>query len=160
MSNQLERAELIDFQRTLRSSGLADRTIFNRFEMLTTFLRGIGVSGLVARKDWPRYTEKIVAAYTETDLKSLLDACDWEEALLWRFFLCTGMREQEVAYCSWPDVDLDSCIAYVKTKARDGFRPKDYQERAVPLPKALADDLRHWRSLNLKARMDISKRQW
>jgi integrase/recombinase XerD len=34
----------------------------------------------------------------------LFAKCDAEERLRFEFFLMSGMREQEVMHCSWPDI--------------------------------------------------------
>jgi integrase/recombinase XerD len=36
----------------------------------------------------------------------LFAKCDAEERLRFEFFLMSGMREQEVMHCSWPDIKL------------------------------------------------------
>ena len=44
-------------------------------------LRAYGITGLLARRDWPRYTEKIMDAYDEQELKQLFAAADNEDRL-------------------------------------------------------------------------------
>ena len=74
--------------------------MFNRIESLCGFLRAYDITGLLARRDWPRYTEKIVDAYDEQELKQLFAAADDDDRLAFQFFLGSGAREQEVMFAS------------------------------------------------------------
>jgi len=79
-----------------------------------------------------KYVEQKVRAYRPDELKTLLAAADPEEWILFQFFLCTGVREQEVMYAEWPDIDFVDALFTVK--AKEHWTPKDYEEREIPLP--------------------------
>jgi integrase/recombinase XerD len=63
----------------------------------------------------------------------LLCASTPEEWLILSFFLTTGCREQEVTYATWPDVDFKRKVFTVRDHPEYGFKPKDYEERPIPL---------------------------
>jgi integrase/recombinase XerD len=44
------------------------------------------------------------------------------------------MREQELCYLDWPDVDLKKETVRVTGQGKEGFSPKDYEERVIPIP--------------------------
>jgi integrase/recombinase XerD len=52
------------------------------------------------------------------------------------------MREQEVIYCSWEDVNLARRTVTVRFKPQYGFSPKNYKEREVPIPAKLVKSLK------------------
>ena len=76
--------------------------------------------------------EQKVRAYRPDELKALFAVADPEEWILFQFFLCTGAREQEVMYAEWGDLDFVDGLFTVKAKAN--WKPKDYEEREIPLP--------------------------
>jgi integrase len=107
-----------------------------------TFLKQQGIRGLVGKDDWPRYVEEMPEVYEKEELEKLFKACDAEEALWYRFFLMTGMREQEVMYCSWADANLKGGTVIVRYKPEYGFSPKNYREREIPIPGQLVKQLK------------------
>ena len=44
----------------------------------------------------------------------------------------TGLRDKELCFLTWDDLDLKNATGLVSSK--DGFSPKDYEERVIPLP--------------------------
>jgi integrase/recombinase XerD len=133
---------VMEFIKHLASRGLTNRTICNRLGALHRFLKSEGVKGL-NRKEWPRYTEKQVRAYDLEDIKTLLAYSDEEENLAWRLFLGSGGREQEIQYAEWRDVNFRTCEFSVREKPGI-FKPKDCEERTIPIPADLVEDLKVW----------------
>ena len=56
--------------------------------------------------------------YEKEELDKLFAACDAEERLWYEFFLMTGMREQEVMYTYWTDVNFAASHRPRKPQAR------------------------------------------
>jgi integrase/recombinase XerD len=129
--------DLVDFVVFLRATGVGDRTISNRLGEVTTFLKWSGVEKVKLNH---RYTEKIVRSYRPDELKSLFAVATPEEHLLFSFFLCTGVREQEAMYAEWDAVDFKDSIFYVRQTAQ--FTPKDHEEREIPIPTYLVEALK------------------
>ena len=50
----------------------------------------------------------------------------------------TGMREQEVMYTYWSEVNLAHATVRVSHKPERGWSPKAYKEREIPIPAKLA----------------------
>jgi len=65
--------------------------------------------------------------------------------LHYEFFLMTGMRDQEVMYCHWSDVNLNAGTVRVSYKPDRGWTPKAYKEREIPIPAKLVKNLRAWK---------------
>ena len=58
----------------------------------------------------------------------------------------TGMREQEVMYTYWSDVNFAASTVRVTHKPDRGRTPKAYKERGVPIPTNLAASLKAWKA--------------
>lgn len=133
----VSRKILLDHMSFLKSEGLADRTIYNHTMRIGTLLKANGIVGLLAAADKPKYDEKEVEAYEPGQLTTLFAAASSEEKELFQFFLNTGLREQEVMYTSWKNIDFQGKVVKVRSKPEMGFRIKDKEERSVPVPDTL-----------------------
>jgi integrase len=147
----VDRRDLLAFSAFLRDTKKqAPRTVYNKFEHAMTFLKAQGIRGLVGKNDWPRFTEEEPEIYEQDELDTLFAACDAEERLWFEFFLMTGMREQEVMYCYWSDVNFSASTIRVTNKPDRGWTPKAYKEREIPIPAKLAKSLKAWRAKSAK----------
>lgn len=143
----VDRHDLLKFSAFLRDEKeQAPRTVYNKFEHAMTFLKSQGIRGLAGKNDWPRYTEEEPEIYEQEDLDKLFAVCDAEERLWYEFFLMTGMREQEVMYTYWSDLNLTQAIVRVTHKPDRGWTPKAYKERSIPISQKLVDSLRSWKA--------------
>ena len=148
----IERKDLIKFAAFLREEkAQARRSVYNKFENLMTFLKAHGIRRLVGKNDWPRYTEEEPEMYETEELGKLFAACDAEERLWYEFFLMTGMREQEVMYTYWSDVNFAASTVRVTHKPDRGWTPKAYKEREIPIPVKLSRKLKAWKAKADKA---------
>lgn len=139
----VERSDLLEFSAFLRDTHkLQPRTVYNKFEAVMSFLKNQGVRGLVGKNDWPRYVEDEPEIYERADLHKFFAACSEEERLWFEFFLMTGLREQEVMYCTWSEINLNRGVVTVRYKPEFGFSPKAYKGREVPIPDKLVQALK------------------
>jgi integrase len=116
---------------------MGDRTIANRVGNVVTFLRHFGIKDITIKV---KYVEQKVRAYRPDELKALFGHATEDEWLLFQFFLCSGAREQEVMHAAKEDIDFVDGLFTVR--AKDGWKPKDYEERETPLPDFLLDALK------------------
>ncbi len=142
--DQINRADLLYFLKSLRDAKLSDRTCHNRFEHLPSFLKANGVEKLANKRDWPKYVHQEPESCTPEQLEAFFAACDATQYAFFQFYLMTGFRKKEVAYTAWTDVDLKSGVVRVRAKPEYGFRPKDWEEREVPVPDKLVKILKEW----------------
>jgi integrase len=129
---------------------IAPRTINFEVGVLRTFFyflindRGLELENPCARfkplKDEKTKGRRKPATYTQEETDWLPDACDSFEKVIYAGFLLTGLRDQELCYLTWKDVDLKKLTLRVTSK--DGFSPKDYEERIIPLPPDLVSLLK------------------
>jgi integrase/recombinase XerD len=133
--HEIERYDLLKFAGFLRDEKKqSPRSVYNKFETVMTFLKANGIRGLVGKNDWPRYTEEEPEMYEQEDLDKLFKVCNEEERLWYEFFLMTGMREQEVIYTYWSDVNFAASTVRVSHKPDRNWTPKAYKEREIPIP--------------------------
>src|ERR1700674_2926829 len=140
---EIERRDLLKFSAFLRDEkAQSPRSVYNKFENLMTFLKAQGIRGLAGKNDWPRFTEEEPEIYEQEELKKLFAKCDPVERLWYEFFLMTGMREQEVMYTYWSDVNFAASTVRVSHKPDRGWTPKAYKEREIPIPTKLVKSLK------------------
>ena len=139
----VDRKDLLKFSAFLRDEKeQSPRSVYNKFEIVMTFLKAQGIRGQVGKNDWPRFVEEEPEVYEKEELDTLFAKCDAKERLWFEFFLMTGMREQEVMHCSWADINLARGTVTVRFKPEYGFSPKNYKEREIPIPAKLVSSLK------------------
>jgi integrase len=144
---EVTQRDLLHFVAFLRESkGLSARTTSNKFVTVVSFLRASGIRGLAARGDFPRYSEQEPEIYTKEERAKFFAACNAREHMYFDFFLKTGERNQEVMYTCWPDIDFSQGIVRVRPKPQWGFSPKNYEEREIPVPRDLIEELKAWKA--------------
>ncbi|HLZ43757.1 MAG TPA: site-specific integrase [Candidatus Sulfotelmatobacter sp.] len=144
--DQLETRDILDFRGFLKRQGFADRTVFNHFETVNSFLRANGIKDIVPKHEWPRFDEKPVKKYQPEELAKLFKVANERESLLFQFFLGSGGREGEVARLKWPDIDFkDKKVLFV---SQQGASTKNRKSRPVPLPDRVIAALKKYQSGN------------
>jgi integrase/recombinase XerD len=117
------------------TENLAPKTAKVKGRIVHGVLTSLGAVLPMKRGDWPKATKKQRRPMYATDtIQSLLSTVSREHFIMWSFFLHTGFREQEVAFCSWGDVDFKRGEISVTEKSHLGFEIKNYQQRTVPVP--------------------------
>lgn len=149
---EIDRKDLLRFHAFLRDDKKqAPRSCWNKFANVMSFLKTQGIRGLVGKNDWPRFTEEEPEIYEQDELNKLFAKCDAEERLWYEFFLMTGMREQEVMYTYWSDINLAASTVRVSHKPDRGWTPKAYKEREIPIPAKLVKRLKAWKAKSDKS---------
>jgi integrase/recombinase XerD len=136
------REDLLAFIRKVYELGCGPRTARNRVTTVVQLLKANGIQGLLRKRDWPRFVDPMRPMYEAEELKALLAACQDRERVLFLFYLLTGMRKKEVRYCTWRDVDFQNHVVRVTAKPQWGFKPKNKEEREIPIPEALLTELK------------------
>lgn len=142
----IDRKDCLEFMRHLYSIGNEARTVYNRIGIVQQWLRLNGITGLLHGRDKPNFVTNMREMYQPEDLEALFKACDAEERIRYLFFLLTGERDKEVRYTAWSDIDFNRKCVRVTAKKQLGFKPKDKEEREIPVPAALLEALREYKS--------------
>ena len=142
-ADELTRTDFRAYVLSLEKTAKSPKTIHNRLTTLKAFLNFHDLdASVVNRKDWPKVPKKLVKKFNPQQIAALLDASGLEDRIIWEFFLASGCREQEVMFCCWSDLDLDGEWLHIQAKPKLGFQLKDYEERSVPLPRAMVEKLK------------------
>lgn len=139
---QIERIDMLRYGAFLQEEkGLASRTASNKFKNVMTFLRSVGKSGFLNKNDCPKYVEEEPEIYEKEDLDRFFKVCYPHERLWFRFFLMSGMREQEVMHIMCHNVKFKQGTVEMRWKPEYNWSPKGYKEREIPVPAELMEDL-------------------
>ena len=84
-------------------------------------------------------TRTVVDTYEEEELEQFFQACTISERAIFKAFYYTGLREQELEYLDWSDLNFKKKILTVRAKPEEGFIPKDWEERTIPLHPELVE---------------------
>jgi len=136
---QISNEELNDFIIKLRKSGLAANTVLHNVIIIAQFCRRNGRPNLTRDLQLPEAVHFLPKVYTEEQQSRFLVACDSWERTLFSTFLFTGLREQEVMYLFWKDLNPKLRTVRVLSKPDLKFYPKRWEEREVPVPAELAE---------------------
>jgi site-specific recombinase XerD len=118
------------------------------------FLNKQGFKDVLHPSDVPTYTEKIVKAYQPEPMTVLFAAADWEDLMLFHFFLGGGARDNEVVHAGFHDIDFKLKTYDVREQPDfPKFQVKDFEERVVPLTDALIEMLCEHRKRHPTARL-------
>ncbi len=140
---QLGRKDVLNYMTYMRSEeGLGNRTVANHVNNLRTFFLHFKLAWPLEKKDKPKFTEKLVSAYTHEDIERLMAAANREERDMFIFFLATGAREQEVQFATWRDINWATKMFEIREKLDLGFTPKDSEEGDIPVPDSLIEMLK------------------
>jgi integrase/recombinase XerD len=123
---------------------ITPRTINFEVSVLRTFFyfliheRALKMENPCARfkslKDPKTKARRKPPTYKQPELDRIFKHCDHTEKTIFATLLLTGLREQELYFLDWPDVELKAGTIRVTPKSAEGFSPKDYEERAIPIP--------------------------
>ncbi|MFA5140658.1 MAG: tyrosine-type recombinase/integrase [Elusimicrobiota bacterium] len=86
-----------------------------------------------------REPKKQVRYLSAEEVRALLSAAGDRLGPIIETFLHTGLRRDELAHLTWADVDLNRKA--VTVQAKDGWHPKDYEARHIPMTVRLAEIL-------------------
>ncbi|HEY3453201.1 MAG TPA: tyrosine-type recombinase/integrase [Bryobacteraceae bacterium] len=143
---EVKREDMLAFIRHLYSLGNGPRTANNRAVIIAQMLKANGVVKLLQKHDWPSYVDPIRPVYESDELRALFAACDSEERLLYTTYLLTGFRDKEVRHLAWRDIDFRNQAIRVTAKPHFAFKPKNKEEREVPVPASLLEMLKTHRA--------------
>jgi integrase len=131
---------------------ITPRTINFELSVLRTFFyfliseRNLSIANPCAKfkalKDPQLKAKRRPPTYRQDELNRLFAVCNASEKTIFATFLLTGFREEELCFLTWADVDLrdpGNATLRVSGQSKEGFSPKDYEERIIPIPQELAE---------------------
>ena len=149
--DEVERQDIIDFMSYCYEQGLGSRTVYDKVVVVLQLFKRHGKSGLIHSSDWPVYVETIRPIYEAEELEAMFKAATEDEATLLKFLIASGLRDQEIRYLTWRDIDFRHSVVRITAKPIWGYSPKNWEERVVPVPTGILERLK-----KLKARRDAT----
>jgi integrase len=94
----------------------------------------------------PTYEESEPTIYTPGEIEIILNAADEYMRIVISLALMLGLRDQEVMYAEWADIDWHYATFRVQGKTRKDwkFAVKDKAQRIIPIPQDLLSRLQAW----------------
>ena len=141
--DEVGRGCIMAFAAALKRDGNGERTVFNRFSYVYTFLKRYGKAGMVGKNDWPKFEEAEAEIYSEDDVTKMLGACETvaERALI-LFASGTGFRHGEIAHAEVGDIDMAEGTIQTRSKPQWKFTTKDHEQRIIPVANPLLEVLK------------------
>jgi hypothetical protein len=133
----VKREDLLAFIRKLYELNCGSRTAYNRAVIVSQLLKANGITKLLSNRDWPEYVKPIRSIYEPEEIEVLLKACDKDERVLYLCYLLTGLRDKEMRYLTWRDINFRTEVIRVTHKPLYEFKHKNKEEREVPAPASL-----------------------
>ncbi|HEY1987688.1 MAG TPA: site-specific integrase [Terracidiphilus sp.] len=140
------------FHKALRQRGCASRTLANKHARLKSILLYAGVDKSVIPPA-PKYEKTLPTIYEVKSVGALHEKADEYMRLVIDLGLMCGLREQEMQFLEWGDIDLAGRVLRVQGKPQRGFLVKDSEQRDVTIPTELLKELKAYRKKHPKARL-------
>jgi integrase len=152
--DEIRSDDLLKYQRFLRDKEYSDRTIYNRHSNVLSFLRFCKLDTKKLAPRSPKFEKALPEMYKPEEMSRFFSSFKNEHlCLIYAIFLETGLREQELMYLEWSNVDLNRGVLRVRANAKWGFKVKDSEQRDVPIPADLLKKLREYRDKHPHARL-------
>ena len=140
-------------EKSLRHDRLiTPRTINFEVSTLRTFFyyleneRGLKIKNPCSKfkhlKDQKKKAKSKPPVYNQDELDRLFAECTEYERAIFATLLLSGIRKRELYFLAWTDLDLTNGTLKVTGEEKDGFSPKDYEERLIPIPPDLVELLK------------------
>jgi integrase len=142
------RADMLAFKTYLKRQKFSGRTLYNHFLNITIFFvwaKGEEDTLGLNDNDWPEKPERDPEAYTEDEIKKLLETAAGtfrglerkeeekkdDRLLLWAF-MNSGLRDGELAHLTYGDIDVKHSVWKVRAKEAHNLKTKG-SKRDVPV---------------------------
>jgi integrase len=142
--DEITRDDVFRFHTALRKRGCSDRTVANKHQRLTSWLRFAGIDKTIL-PPVPKYEETLPTIYTSDEISTLLaEAAPYMKMAILLALKC-GLRDQELMHLEFSDLNLADKTLRVQGKPRWNFKVKTHEQRHVPIPNDVLDELKAWK---------------
>jgi len=144
--DQVVRDDFFFYHAALRARGCGDRTVSNGHERLASWLR-FGGNDRKNIPPTPRYEDKLPTIYTSDQTRAMLAARNLYMHVCILLGLKCGLRDQELMHLEFRDLNWEARTLRVQAKGEWGFLPKAWEQRDIPIPDDLLEELRKWQKI-------------
>lgn len=148
-SEEIEEHGKIKIDQEMPAQG--ERSVYNKREIVTYLLKAHNVrradgSPILQKNDREKPESDKHKAYSREDIEALFAACDDTEKTWFKFFLLTGMREQEVIFQTWDNIDFRNRLILVRDNLAFNYKLKTRKSRReIPMGESLSALLKTWK---------------
>jgi integrase len=143
VAHDVKRIDLLKYKAWLIENGREPRTAGNKMMRVAQFLRKIqGIEPgkfFVSVKD-AKFTELEPVVYHQEELDKFFAACTPFQLLVFKTYLMSGLRKQELEHLEWTDVNFT--VGTLTVSPKPGFDPKDWEQRTIEIPTELPNLLK------------------
>lgn len=127
-----------------RRDGIGVATVNRDLGAIKAMLHKAELWKYIAAQPWAsvkrfKETSKKLLFYSDQDIDKLLNVCHDHWKTVAYLGAKAGLRRSEIRWLKWSDIDLKSKMLSVT--AKEGWNPKDYEQRHIPLSQSLYDHL-------------------
>jgi integrase len=139
----ITRVDLLRFKQHLIDRGRSNRTAANKCLRINQFIRSVlqldAGKGPITIRDM-KFTEPEVSVFNDDELKAFFLHCDAYHFAIFKTYLMTGLRKQELENLTWDDVDFTAGI--VRVTPKKDWQPKTWEARDIEVPDDLLEILK------------------
>jgi integrase len=161
--------DVIEYDRWLKEQGNGKSTRVGRYGYVRCFLKycGLNLDKLISPEEHRklRFKPKLgVENFENFQIEKLFaSAASDKNRLAWRMYWMLGLRDEELAFLEWDNIDWQRKLCLVRFKEKGSFpwnpelswKSKDSEERDLPIPDVLLEELKAWRKQNPKTRFVV-----
>jgi integrase len=141
--DQIVRDDFFVYHAALRARGCGARTVANGHARLASWLRFGGIDK-ERIPPTPKYEVKLPTIYTSDQTRGMLAAADPYMRICVLLGLKCGLRDQELMHLEFRDLNWEDKTLRVQAKEEWGFLPKAWEQRDIPIPEDLMEELHQW----------------
>jgi integrase len=138
--DEVTRDDVFRFHAALRKRGCGDRTVANKHQRLTSWLRFAGIDKSILPPR-PKFEETLPTIYTRDETSTLLSEAGPYMRVALLLGLKCGLREGELSHAEFSDINWSEKTLRVQGKQLWDFKVKTHEQRDVPVPDDLLDEL-------------------
>lgn len=142
--DEITRDDIFRFHIALRKRGCSDRTVANKHQRLTSWLRFAGIDKTIL-PPIPKYEETLPTIYTSDEISTILAEAGPYMKMAILLALKCGLRDQELMHLEFSDINFTEKTLRVQGKPQWNFRVKTHEQRFVPVPDDVLDKLKAWK---------------
>lgn len=145
--DEISEQDITGFHKALRKRGCEPRTVANKHRRLTSWLRFAGIDKSVL-PPCPKYEQQLPTIFNRDEISTLMANASPYLHMMIQLGLKAGLRDQELMHVEFSDIDRHEKTLRVRGKPRWGFTIKDYEQRDIPLPDDVLQELTDWKRKN------------
>jgi integrase len=142
--DEVTRDDIYKFHTLLRKRGCSDRTVANKHQRLTSWLRFAGIDKTIL-PPVPKYEETLPTIYMSDKISTIMAEAGSYMKMTILLALKCGLRDQELMHLEFSDINPAEKTLRIQGKPRWNFRVKTHEQRFVPVPDDVLEALKAWK---------------